>query len=75
MVTTQTAVTVMVDILPGQVAPLRQLLETAGQDAANNPLLPFARLPTVHFARFFILDTAQDVQRRPLSPRREEARP
>jgi len=36
MVTTQAAVTVMADILPGHEAALRQLLETAGQDAANN---------------------------------------
>ena len=69
MVTTQAAVTVMADILPGHAAPLRQLLETAGQDAANNSLVPFGKLPTVHFARFFILDANNDLQGQPLSPR------
>ncbi|MGI9147060.1 MAG: hypothetical protein ACR2IK_10985 [Chloroflexota bacterium] len=69
MVTTQTAVTVMADILPGHVVPLRQLLVTAGQDAANNSLLPFGKIPNVHFARFFIIDAAFDLQGHPLSPR------
>src|SRR3981081_4131876 len=53
MVTTQSAVTVMADILAGHEGPLRQLLEAAGQDAANNSLVPFGKLATVHFARFF----------------------
>ncbi len=69
MVTTQAAVTVMADILPGHAAPLRQLLETAGQDVANNSLVPFAKLPNVHFARFFIMDAASDLRGQPLSPR------
>jgi hypothetical protein len=69
MVTTQAAVTVMTDILSGHEAPLRQLLETAGQDAANNSLVPFGKLPNVHFARFFLMAAASDLQGQPLSPR------
>jgi len=69
MVTTQAAVTIMSDILPGHEVPLRQLLETANQDPANNALVPFGQLPTVHFARFFLMDATQDLQGQPLTPR------
>jgi hypothetical protein len=54
-VISQAAVTVVADILDGHEQPLRQLLEAAGRDAANNTLVPFAKLSNVHFARFFIL--------------------
>ena len=69
MVTTQASVPVMAEILDGHEPQLRALLENAGQDPANNAVVPFARLPTVHFARFFILDAARDLDGRPLAPR------
>lgn len=69
MVTTQAAVTVMADILPGHEAALLELLQTAGQDAANNALVPFGKLPTVHFGRFFTMDATQDLSGQPLSAR------
>ena len=69
MVTTQSSVPVTAEILPGHEGQLRQLLETAGQDAANNSLVPFGKLPNVHFARFFILEAARDLDGRPLTPR------
>jgi hypothetical protein len=69
MVTTQSAVTVMAEILAAHEAPLRQLLEVAGQDAADNSLVPFGRLPNVHFARFFIMDAVVDQQGHRYSPR------
>ena len=59
----------MAEILDGHEPQLRALLENAGQDPANNAVVPFARLPTVHFARFFILDAARDLDGRPLAPR------
>ncbi len=67
--TTQSAVVVLADVLTGHEQPLRTMLETAGQDAAANWLIPFGRLPTVHFARFFILDAARDLDGQPLTPR------
>jgi hypothetical protein len=69
MVTTQSAVTVMANVLPGHEEPLHQLLENAGQDAANNALVPFGKLPTVHFARFFTMAASQDLDNQPLAPR------
>ena len=59
----------MADILPGHEAPLRQLLETAAYDPANNALVPFVKLPSVHFARFFVMDAANDLRGQPLSAR------
>jgi hypothetical protein len=52
---TQSAVTVMADVLDGRESALQQLLEQAGRDPANNALVPFGRFSNVHFARFFIL--------------------
>lgn len=66
---TQSAVTVVAEVLAGQEQPLRQLLESAGQDPANNSLVPFAGFPNVHFARFFLMDSARDLRGRPLAPR------
>src|ERR1700694_2275896 len=69
MVTTQSSVPVMADILAGHEGQLRTLLESAGQNAANNSLVPFGKLPSVHFARFFIMDAARDLDVHPLTPR------
>jgi hypothetical protein len=62
MVITQSAVTIVTVVPPANEAPLQQLLETAGQDPANNTLVGFAQFPNVHFARFFILPAATDHQ-------------
>jgi hypothetical protein len=69
-VITQSAVTVVADIIPGHESALQQLLETTGQNAANNAVIPFARFTTVHFARFFIMEAATDLHTgTPLPPR------
>ena len=59
----------MAEILPGHEAALRGLLEDAGRDPAANPLVPFGRLLTVHFARFFLTEATRDLDGRPLPPR------
>jgi hypothetical protein len=53
-------VTIVTVVPPDNQPALQQLLETAGQDPANNALVPFATFPNVHFARFFILASATD---------------
>jgi hypothetical protein len=68
-VITQAAVGVMAEILPGHEAPLEILLENAAHDPARNALVPFARLATVHFARFFLMDAATDLGGRRLAAR------
>ena len=67
--TSQAAVTIIANILPGHEAELTRLLEEAGMDAGGNPLVPFERVPNVHFARFFLMDAATDLRGRPLAPR------
>jgi hypothetical protein len=67
VVTTQSAVTIAAPIAPGREADLQNLLETAGQNPADNSLVPFARFPNIHFGRFFILPAATDPQGRSYS--------
>jgi hypothetical protein len=68
-VITQSAVTIVTAISPGHEAQLESLLETAGQDPANNSSVPFRHFPNVHFARFFILPAATDFDGRSFAPR------
>lgn len=69
MVVTQSAVTLIAEILAGHERAVQTLLEAAGQDAAHNDLVSFSVFPSVHFARFFVIDASQDLQGRPLAPR------
>jgi hypothetical protein len=59
-VITQSAVTIVTPIAAGQQANLQQLLESAGQDPANNHVVAFKQFPNVHFARWFILPAMTD---------------
>jgi hypothetical protein len=69
VITTQSTLTIVTSITPGHESTVQQLLESAGQEPADNDLIPFSRFPTVHFARFFTMDRATDLQSRPLPPR------
>jgi hypothetical protein len=60
MVITQSAVTIVAPVADGHESTLQQLLESAGQDPANNQLVSFGQFGNVHFARFFILPSATD---------------
>jgi hypothetical protein len=62
----QAAFTVRAAIRPEARTRLERLLEQVGQDPAGNALFPFAALRTIHFARFFILDDALDLENKPL---------
>jgi hypothetical protein len=69
MVTLQSAVTVMAEVRTGHEAALSELLVAANADPAGNPLLPFGRLPNVHFARFFLMPSIRDLDGRLFTPR------
>jgi hypothetical protein len=69
VVTTQSTVTIVTTVGADQDDALQQLLESAGQDPANNSLVPFAEFSNVHFARFFILPAAIDRAGNPYTPR------
>jgi hypothetical protein len=68
-VVTQTAVAVMAEIQPDREAALREQLERAGPGGQPADRVPFDQLPTVHFARFFVVPTSQDLRGQPLTPR------
>ena len=58
MATDQEELTVIAVIKPGEVADLRALLVELGSDVEGNAIIPFAKLTTVHFVRWVILDQA-----------------
>jgi len=66
--THQVALTIIAAVKGDHVQQLAQLLETMGRDAANNPLLPFARLSGVHYARLLLLDEAHDLSGASIAP-------
>ncbi len=72
--TPQSHFMVVAPIDPGKEADLRATLETMnvrpGVVDPLNEILPFARLPSLHFARFVILDhrTAEDIKTYGLEP-------
>jgi len=59
--TRQLPVTIVAPIRPRQLAPLGRLLERMGEDPAGNPVLPFGRLRTAHFARLALLEASGDL--------------
>ncbi len=63
----QVAVTVLAEVKAGQVDALKAAL-AAFDDGRRRALLPFEALP-VHFARFVVLDPANDLDDQPLAPR------
>jgi hypothetical protein len=60
----QVGVTIRAPIKAGSEADLHELLVEMGRKGAHNYGLPFAELPGVHFARFFMLDEATDLDGR-----------
>ncbi|HEY3083356.1 MAG TPA: hypothetical protein VGM69_25980 [Chloroflexota bacterium] len=57
----QEALTILAEIEPDQKAELEHVLEAVGASAAQNDVIPFGRLPNVHFARFVVLDETTDL--------------
>jgi len=69
VVTTQSAITIVTGIPQANIEPLQQLLESAGQNPADNSTVAFRQFGDVHFARFFILPATTDAQNRKFSSR------
>ncbi len=69
MVITQSAVSIVAPIAVGHEGDLQQLLEAAGNNPSQNSAVSFSVFPNVHFARFFILPAATDVDGTPYQPR------
>jgi hypothetical protein len=62
VVTTQSAVTIVAPIAEGHEDELRSLLESGGQNPADNALVAFGQFSNLHFGRFFILPSTTDQQ-------------
>jgi hypothetical protein len=69
VVTLQSPVTVVAEIVPGHEREVRQILEELGKAAGNTPTLPLAQLANIHFARFFVMDATTDQHGRYYAPR------
>jgi hypothetical protein len=52
----QSALTVIVNVKPGQAGALRELLNEIGINIKRNKYIRFAEIPTTHFARWVIID-------------------
>ena len=62
MVTRQRALTILAEIKQPEVENLRTLLKEIGDDVDDSPIIPFAELTTIHYARWVILDGATDAK-------------
>jgi hypothetical protein len=71
MATHQLPLTVITEIEPGKTEQLRGTLRNlpSPEDAHGCPAGPFARVPTVHFARWVVLAEAHDACGKALPPR------
>ena len=66
--THQLALTVIAEVKPGRAEEARRILRAMNEDPGDG-LIPFAKIPTVHFARMLILDEATDLKGEPLPAR------
>jgi hypothetical protein len=64
----QEALTVIAKIRDGQVAPLQKLLGNIRDGRDPSGIVPFAKLPRVHFARFMVFEATHDLEGNPLPP-------
>jgi hypothetical protein len=62
----QEALTVIVEIRDGQVAPLKKMLGSIREHGGNWNIVAFVQLPRVHFARFVVFDATRDLKGNPL---------
>lgn len=53
--THQVALTICAAVQPERMASLQMLLTKIGADSARNPVVPFANMPSTHFARILIV--------------------
>jgi len=58
------ALSIIVTVKPGMEKELADLLQQIEKDPGHNPLLPFAQIDSIHFARFVICPTRPDARGR-----------
>jgi hypothetical protein len=62
----QEALTVISRIKPGQVQTVKGILGTIADHGDGWDIVPFAKLPNVHFARFVVFDETADLDGNPI---------
>jgi hypothetical protein len=65
--THQVSLTVITEI--EDVGPLKDVLGSIHGNHGKEPIVAFGRMPTLHFARFFVMDEAKDLRGRTLAPK------
>src|SRR5450432_4222239 len=60
------ALSILTDVSAGMEQPLASLLQQIETDPGNNPLVPFAKVKSIHFARFLICPARPDPEGNPL---------
>ena len=62
----QEALTVISRIKPGQIQTVKGILGTIADHGDRWDIVPFAKLPNVHFARFVVFDETADLDGNPI---------
>jgi len=62
----QEALTVVAEIREGHVESLKRLLGSIREHGGDWNILPFGKLPRLHFARLVVFDAAEDLDGKPL---------
>jgi len=57
----QESLTVIDQIKPGQIGPLKELLGTLAEHRDTWEVIPFGKLPALHFARLVVFDETKDL--------------
>lgn len=65
----QESLTVVDQIKPGQIGPLKELLGTLADHRDAWEVIPFGKLPAVHFARLVVFDETKDLAGTVVPPR------
>src|SRR5260221_580320 len=56
---TQNALTVILNVLPNQKQPLKDLLQTIGNDIKGNPYIRYSDIKSIHFSRFVMIEAGK----------------
>src|SRR5258708_30411596 len=56
---TQNALTVILNVLPNQKQPLKDLLQAIGSDIKGNPYIRYSDIKTIHFSRFVMIEAGK----------------
>src|SRR5258708_13902518 len=56
---TQNALTVILNVLTNQKQPLKDLLQTIGNDIKGNPYIRYSDIKSIHFSRFVMIEAGK----------------